>query len=57
MGDVEVGDIEEAVLADAFNESLSELLFALRRVVFSEIDSDEVGPFQILLKTPTNRAL
>lgn len=50
LRDVEVLYIEEAILANSFDECLSELVFAFRSIEEGEIDGNEVGPVKILLK-------
>ena len=49
LRDVEVLDIEEAVLAHALDEGLRELLAALGRAVQAQVDRNEVCPVEVLL--------
>jgi hypothetical protein len=49
LGNVEVLDIEEAFLAEGGDESLCELLLALRGVVQGEVESDELSPVEVFL--------
>ena len=49
LRDVEVLHVEEAILANGPDELRSELLVALRGAVPAEVESDEVGPVEVLL--------
>lgn len=50
LGDVEVLDVEEAILANGLDEGLCELFLAFGSVVEAEIDGDEVRPLEISLR-------
>ena len=47
LGDVEVLDIEETLLANGSDKGTSELLLALRGRVEGEVDGDQVGPVKV----------
>ena len=47
LGDVEVLDIEETLLANGGDKGTSELLLALRGRVEGEVDGDQVGPVKV----------
>ena len=47
LGDVEVLDIEETLLANSGDKGTSELLLALRGRVEGEVDGDQVGPVKV----------
>ena len=49
MGDVEVLNIEEAILRDTLDQGLGELLLALWGAEETKVDSDEVGPIEVFL--------
>ena len=49
LRDVEVLHVEEAVLANALDERLRELLLALRGGIKTEVERDKVRPVQIFL--------
>ena len=55
MRDVEVLHVEEAILAYGPDELRSELLVTLRGAIRAEVESDEVGPVEVLLLTRTKR--
>lgn len=47
LGDVEVLDVEETLLANGGDEGVGELLLALRGGVEGEVDGDQVGPVKV----------
>ena len=47
LGDVEILDVEEALLANSGDEGAGELLPALRSGIEGEVDGDQVGPVKI----------
>ena len=49
LGDVEVLDIEETLLANGGDEGASELLPAFWSGVEGEVDGDQVGPVKVSL--------
>ena len=51
LGDVEVLDVEEALLANGSDEGACELLLALRCGVEGEVDGDQVGPVKVGLQS------
>ena len=55
MRDVEVLHVEEAVFAHGPDELRSELLVTLRGAIRAEVESDEVGPVEVLLFSGTKR--
>ena len=50
LGDVEVLDVEEALLANGGDEGAGKFLPALRGGVEGEVDGDQVGPVKIGLQ-------
>ena len=50
LGDVEVLHVEETILPHALDECLCELFLALRRAEETEVQSDEICPFEIFLQ-------
>jgi hypothetical protein len=57
LGDVEVLDVEEALLADGSDEGTGELLLALRGGAQREVDCDQVGPVKVGLQPRVQDAI
>ena len=51
LGDVEVLDVEEPLLANGSNEGVGELLLAFRGGVEGEVDGDQIGPIEVGLQS------
>ena len=51
LGDVEVLDVEEPLLANGSNEGVGEHLLAFRGGVEGEVDCDQIGPIEVGLQS------
>ena len=50
LRDIEVLDVEEAILANCLDQGLRELFPAFRSSIEREIDGDEIRPIKVLLQ-------
>ena len=51
LRNVEVLHVEETILANSLDESVRELLVPLGRSIQTEVESDEVRPIKVLLRS------
>lgn len=55
LGDVEVLDVEEALLANGGDEGAGQLVLALRSGIEGKVDGDQFGPVKIGLQSLRSR--